>query len=92
MRSNGSFATTTSAGILLAFTFAAGAAHTLPCLACEVATSYQAAVRVYDRARAWGVIARWWIDPEYAPAARKKQPAPKPEDICQARPTDGQER
>jgi len=57
-----------------------------------VATSYHAAVRVYDRARAWGVIARWWIDPEYAPAARDEQPAPKPEDICQARPADGQVR
>ena len=77
MKPNGSFATTTSAGILLAFMFAAEAAHTLPCLACQVATSYHAAVRVYDRARAWGVIARWWIDPEY---------------ICQARPADGQAR
>lgn len=92
MRPNGSFATTTSAGILLAFMLAAGAAHTLPCLTCEVATSYHAAVRVYDRARLWGVIARWWIDPEYAPSARHEEPATKPEDVCQARPADGQER
>ena len=92
MKPNGSFATTTSAGILLAFMFAAGAAHTLPCLACQVETSYHAAVRVYDRARAWGVIARWWIDPEYAPTAGNEQPAPKPQDICQARPADGQVR
>jgi hypothetical protein len=89
MKSNGSFATTTSAGILLTLMFAAGAAHTLPCLACEVTTSYHAAVRVYDRARLWGVIARWWIDPEYAPAARNEEPAPKPEDVCQARLADG---
>lgn len=92
MRPNGSFTTTTSAGILLAFMFAAGAAHTLPCVACEVATSYHAAIRVYDRARAWGVIARWWIDPEYAPTARREQPAPKPEEVCEARPADGPER
>jgi hypothetical protein len=86
MRSNGSFATTTSAGILLSLMFAAGAAHSLPCLACELTASYQAAVRVYDRARLWGVIARWWIDPEYAPAVQREEPASKPEDVCLARP------
>jgi hypothetical protein len=88
MKPNGSFATTTSAGILLTLMFAAGASHSLPCLACEVAASYHAAVRVYDRARMWGVIARWWIDPEYAPAAAPAKPAPRPEDVCQARPAE----
>jgi hypothetical protein len=91
MRPNGSFATTTSAGILLSLMLAAGAAHTLPCLACEVATSYHAAVRVYDRARLWGTIARWWINPEYAPSARSQQSSPKPEDVCLARPAGDQE-
>jgi hypothetical protein len=91
MRPNGSFATTTSAGILLSLMLAAGAAHTLPCLACEVATSYHAAVRVYDRARLWGAIARWWIDPEYAPSARGQETSPKAEDVCLARPADDQE-
>jgi hypothetical protein len=92
MRSNGSFATTTSAGILLAFMIAAGAAHTLPCIACEVTTSYHAAVRVYDRARLWGEIARWWIDPEYAPSAQRVEPAAKPEDVCEAHPADRRDR
>jgi hypothetical protein len=92
MRRNGSFATTTSAGILLASLLAVGAAHTLPCVACEVTTSYHTAVRLYDRARVLGVIARWWIDPEYAPTVRHEQPAPKAEDVCQARPTDEQAR
>jgi hypothetical protein len=89
MKSNGSLATTTSAGILLVLMLAAGAAHSFPCVACEVSTSYHAAVRVYDRARAWGVIAHWWIDPESAPAAQPEEPSPKPEDVCQARPADG---
>jgi hypothetical protein len=92
MKSNGSFATTTSAGILLVLMLAAGAAHSFSCVACEVTTSYQAAVRVYDRARAWGVIARWWIDPESAPVVQHEDPSPKPEDICQARPADGRVR
>jgi hypothetical protein len=88
MRSNGSFTKATSAGVFLALLIAGGAAHSLPCVACEVASSYHAAVRVYDRARAWGVIARWWIDPEYAPTARQQDP-PKPENVCEARSADG---
>jgi hypothetical protein len=93
MKSNGSFATTTSAGVLLVLMLAAGAAHSLPCVACEVSSSYQAAVRVYDRARAWGTIAHWWIDPESAsPAPRHDGPSPKPEDVCQARPADARVR
>ncbi|HET6215996.1 MAG TPA: hypothetical protein VFE27_03190 [Acidobacteriaceae bacterium] len=88
MKSNGSFATTTSAGVLLVLMLAAGAAHSFPCVACEVSTSYHSAVRVYDRARAWGTIAHWWIDPESASATRQEDPAPKSEDVCQARPAD----
>lgn len=89
MKSNGSFATTTSAGVLLALMLAAGAAHSLPCVACEVSTSYHAAVRVYDRARAWGMIAHWWIDPQSASSTpQPESPSPKTQDVCQARPAD----
>ena len=87
MKPNGSFATTSSAGILLAFLLVAGAARSLPCIACELATSYHAAVRVYDRARIWGTIVRWWIDPEYPPSADDRQPTAKPDDVCELRPT-----
>ncbi|MDQ1450549.1 MAG: hypothetical protein QOK38_415 [Acidobacteriaceae bacterium] len=83
MKSNGSFATTSSAGILLALMLAAGAAHSFSCIECEVATSYRTAVRVYDEARTWGVIVRWWIDPEYGPAARDQQPSAKPDNVCE---------
>jgi hypothetical protein len=88
MRSNGSFATTTSVGILLAVMIGAGAAHSFSCIGCELATSYHTAVRAYDRARTWGVIVRWWIDPEYAPVVRVKQPSAKPEDVCEMHPTN----
>jgi hypothetical protein len=48
-------------------------------------TSYHAAVHVYDKARAWSLIARWWIDPEYAPVVRDTQPHAKPENVCEMR-------
>jgi hypothetical protein len=92
MKSNGSFATMTSAGVLLVLMLAAGGAHSLPCVACEVSSSYHAAVRVYDRARAWGTIAHWWIDPESAPAAQPEKASPMSEDVCQARPVAVQAR
>jgi hypothetical protein len=87
MKPNGSFTTTCSAGLLLAFLSVAGAARSLPCVACELATSYHAAVRVYDRARTWGTIVRWWIDPEYAPSLHSKQSAAKTDDVCEMRTT-----
>jgi hypothetical protein len=92
MKSNGSFATTRSAGVLLVLMLAAGGAHSLPCVACEVSSSYHAAVRVYDRARAWSTIAHWWIDPESAPVAQPEEPSPISQDVCQARPVDGRGR
>jgi hypothetical protein len=82
MKASRSFATTSSAGVLLALVLATGAPRSFSCIQCELATSYQVAVRVYDRALTWAVIARWWIHPEYAPSARDKQPLAKPEDIC----------
>jgi hypothetical protein len=51
-----------------------------------VAASYHAAVRTYDKARAWGLIARWWLDPGYAAAVRGKLPPVKPNDVCEMRP------
>ena len=87
MKPTGSFSTTSAAGILLAFMVATGASHSVSCIGCELTTSYQAAVRVYDKARTWGVIARWWIDPEYAPAVRDRQPPVKPDNVCEMRST-----
>jgi hypothetical protein len=55
----------------------------------EVASGYHCAVRVYDRARLWSAIARWWIDPEYSPSVRRPE---KSEDVCQMRPVGGRER
>jgi hypothetical protein len=85
MKSTGSFATTSSAGILLAFLLVTGAARALPCVACELATSYHDAVRVYDRVRTWGTIVRWWIDPQYAPSVRGQQQPAKPDEVCEIR-------
>ena len=82
-----SFSTTSSVGMLLAFVLAAGGMHSFSCIGCEVTASYRAVVRTYDKARAWGTIARWWLDPEYAPAVRGDQPPVKPEDVCEMRST-----
>jgi hypothetical protein len=92
MRSRRSFATSSLAGTLLALMIAPGAAPSLSPIGREVASSYRCAVRIYDKAREWGVIARWWIDPEYVTSARDGaggadgQRTSKTEDVCQARP------
>jgi hypothetical protein len=92
MKSKRSLTTASFAGAVLALTFATGAwSAPLSCVVCEVATSYDAVVRTYDRARAWGTILRWWIDPEYGTTPTRKarndaQSSPKTEDVCQARP------
>jgi hypothetical protein len=88
MRSRRSFVTTSLAGALLALMSAPGAAPSLSLIGREVASSYRCAVRIYDKAREWGVIARWWIDPEYVTAAGDGdgQRSSKTEDVCQARP------
>jgi hypothetical protein len=90
MKSSRSFATTSFAGVVLGLTIATGAAPSLSCVACEVSTSYHAALRAYDRARAWGTIVRWWVDPDYSTphgqARNDRQPSPRTEDLCQARP------
>jgi hypothetical protein len=64
MKSTRSFATTSFAGILLALMTAPGVAPSLAPIEREVASGYQCAIRAYDKARMWSVIARWWIDPE----------------------------
>jgi hypothetical protein len=99
MKATRSFATTSLAGILLALMTTPGAAPSLasPSLAPierEVASGYHCAVRVYDRARMWSAIARWWIDPEYAPSVQRSenQRPEKSEDVCQMRPDGGRER
>jgi hypothetical protein len=92
MRSRRSFITTSLAGALLALMSAPGAAPSLSPIGREVASSYRCAVRIYDKAREWGVIARWWIDPEYVSSAGNGagagdgQRSSKTEDLCQARP------
>jgi hypothetical protein len=90
MKSTRSFATTSFAGILLALMTAPGVAPSLTPIEREVASGYQCAVRAYDKARMWSVIARWWIDPEYAPSIQQSE---KPEeDVCQVRSAAGRER
>lgn len=87
MRSTRSFATTSFAGTLLALMIATGAAPLLSPLGRDVANSYRTAVRAYDRARTWGVIARWWVDPEYVPVVRHNvDDSARPENVCQVRP------
>ncbi len=83
MRPNRSFATTSFAGTLLALLSATGAAPALPAIGRDFASSYRSAVRVYDRVRMWGVIARWWIDPEYVSVVRDGDDASKLQDVCQ---------
>ena len=87
MKPTGSFSTTSSAGVLLALVLCTGAARSFPCIACDVATSYHAAVRVYDKARTWGMVVRWWIDPEYAPVVHGQKSSVEPDDVCEMRPT-----
>jgi hypothetical protein len=64
-----------------------GAARSFSCIGCQLTTSYHAAVRVYNTVRAWSLIARWWIDPEYAPVVRDQQPRLKPDNVCEMRST-----
>ncbi|HZD76103.1 MAG TPA: hypothetical protein VE218_03795 [Acidobacteriaceae bacterium] len=89
MRLTKSFATTSLAGTIVALMMAAGAAPALSPIRRDIAHSYRSAVRAYDRARMWGAIARWWVDPEYVPAVRDEERSWRPEDLCQVRPVAG---
>ena len=86
MRSTRSFATTSLAGTILALMIATGAAPSLSPIGRDVANSYRSAVRAYDKARMWGVIARWWVDPKYVPTDRDEGGSSHSEDVCQVRP------
>jgi hypothetical protein len=86
MRSTRSFFTTSLAGTVLALMISPGAAPSLSPIGRDVANSYRCAVRAYDKAREWGLIARWWIDPEFASSVRDGRTDPKLDDVCQARP------
>jgi hypothetical protein len=96
MRSTRSFVTTSCAGTLLALMIATGTTPSLSPIVRDVANSYRSAVRVYDRARMWGVIARWWVDPAYVSltreVAREGDGSSKLRDVCQVRPAAGRER
>ena len=92
MRLTKSFATTALAGTIVGLMMATGAAPALSPIGRDVAHSYRFAVRAYDRARMWGAIARWWVDPEYVPAVRDEERASRPEDLCQIRPVAGREK
>jgi hypothetical protein len=89
MRSTRSFATSSFAGTLLALMIATGTAPSLSPIARDVASSYRSAVRVYDKARMWGVIARWWVDPAYVPALRDGDDSSQSQDVCQIRTITG---
>ena len=92
MRSTKSFATTSLAGTIVALMIATGAAPALSPIGRDVAHSYRSAVRAYDRARMWGAIARWWVDPGYVPAVRDEERSSRPEDVCRVRPVAGREK
>lgn len=87
MRPTANFSTTSAAGIVLALVLTTGAAHSFSCIGCELTASYHAAARIYDKARAWSLIARWWIDPVYAPVVRETPPPAKPDNVCEMRST-----
>ena len=86
MRSTRSFVTTSLAGTVLALVISQGAAPSLSPIGRDVANSYRCAVQVYDKAREWGLIARWWIDPDFASSVRVGQQSGKAEDVCQMHP------
>jgi hypothetical protein len=73
------------AGTVLALMISPGAAPSLSPIGRDVADSYRCALRVYDEAREWGLIARWWIDPEFASPVRDGRTDAKLDDVCQAR-------
>jgi hypothetical protein len=93
MKSRRSLANHSFAGVVLALTIATGTTPSLRPIEREVIHSYRSVVQVYDRARAWSLLLRWWVDPEYAarPTRHDREDArssPKTEDVCQAHPAD----
>lgn len=95
MKSRRSLANHSFAGAVLALTIATGAAPSLGPIEHEVVRSYRSMVEVYDRARAWGLLLRWWVDPEYAASPSRQnhenaRVSPRVEELCQAHPADTQ--
>jgi hypothetical protein len=74
MRSFRSFVATSSVGLVLALAIPAGAVPWLSCLGCETSRvmtdSYQSVTRVYQRARTWSSIARFWVAPQASASSR----------------------
>jgi hypothetical protein len=91
MRPRRSFATTSLAGSIVALMLVTGVAPSWSPIGRDLAHSYRSAVRAYDRAHTWAVIARWWLDPEYVPPAREMQQFLKSEEVCQVHPGEGRE-
>jgi hypothetical protein len=69
----------------LALMLTTGATPALCPIERDVLQSYRSAVEIYDQARRWSAIARWWVDPDAATPV-KAQPSAKTEDVCQAGP------
>jgi hypothetical protein len=92
MKSTRSFATSALAGTIVALMIATGAAPSLSPIGRNVAHSYRSAIQAYDRARTWGVIMRWWVDPEYVPTIRDGEASSNLEDVSQMRAMGGRER
>lgn len=72
-KSKRSFETTTCAGVLLALLVASIGSHSIACperAGNVMQDSYRSAVRMYERARTWSSIARFWVDPQPSAAAR----------------------
>lgn len=86
MRSKRSLAPTSLAGVILATTLATGATPALCPIERDVVRSWQGAVAMYDQARRWTRIARWWFNPDAATLAPAHQPMGRTENVCQARP------
>jgi hypothetical protein len=74
MKYRRSFVTTSSAGVLLVLMIAFSASPAIPCPVRAVSVmldSYRSVVRVYERARTWSSIARFWVDPRASAASRR---------------------
>jgi hypothetical protein len=69
----------------LALMLTTGATPALCPIERNVLQSYRSAVEIYDQARRWSAIARWWIDPDAATRVKAKSSG-KTEDVCQTRP------
>jgi hypothetical protein len=74
MRSIRSMVATASVAIVLALVIQAVAVPWLSCMGCGTAKamvdSYKSVTRVYETARSWSSIARFWVNPQASAVAR----------------------